>query len=555
MTSAKSKKERDYNPESEQAVVGSILLSGTEALESALAAGLDFQHFFDERYRLVFKAGLNLATKGKPIDMVTVRGELAEIDADGKVDAVFLANATSGIPEALNIKAYAERVLADYWQRRRRQAVENAHIALESGNGGFDDAFENILQTGVECRQTAKTEHNFEQIAEDRYRLAIPEAGISFEIDRLRREHNELIGELAVACKLPGVSAYDGSLSIADFNVSSARARSERASLLSKRANVNGLDWSGYLEEFVQRVLAAERNGQPAVDLRKVEKPEADDGLLIEGIRLPRRHPAILFGDGGAAKSYLGLYLAGDLAQQGFSVALFDWELAADDHRDRLERLFGLQMPRILYARCERPLIYEMDRLRRIVRDEQIDFAVYDSIAFACDGAPESAEIAGKYFRAARQIGVGSLHIAHITKSEGGDLKPFGSVFWHNGARSTYFVKLSEESNEGDTLHIGLFNRKSNLGRLQRPTGFAIQFDPNRTWFTHEDPADTPDLAEKLTIRQRMIRLLSKGEMPLKDLADSLDSQQETVSRTVRRYKGIFTVLDGGKVALLQRGK
>jgi len=66
-------------------------------------------------------------------------------------------------------------------------------------------------------------------------------------------------------------------LSIADFNLSSARARQDRAKLLSLRANTGDLDWVGLVEEFCQRVLQAERTGQPAVDLRTLELPAADE--------------------------------------------------------------------------------------------------------------------------------------------------------------------------------------------------------------------------------------------------------------------------------------
>src|SRR6185369_10696077 len=112
-------------------------------------------------------------------------------------------------------------------------------------------------------------------------------------------------------------------------------------------------------------------------------------------------------------------------------------------------------------------LVYEVDRLTRIVRDRHIDYAVFDSVAFASDGPPEAAEVAGRYFRAVRQIGCGSLHIAHISKAENGDQKPFGSAFWHNGARSTWFAKRANEETSGtEPLNLGLFHRKSNLGRL-----------------------------------------------------------------------------------------
>ena len=81
-----------------------------------------------------------------------------------------------------------------------------------------------------------------------------------------------------------------------------------------------------------------------------------------------------------------------------------------------------------MYARCERPLVYEADRLARIVREHDISYAIFDSVAFACDGPPEAAEVAGRYFRAVRQLGIGSLQIAHISKAENGDKKPFGSA-------------------------------------------------------------------------------------------------------------------------------
>src|SRR5262245_32488918 len=306
----------------------------------------------------------------------------------------------------------------------------------------------------------------------ERYKFEVPTCGVIFEADRLRRDHNELIGELTVRCDLPGAQSVNGCLNIADFNFSSLRARQDRARLLRERAQTNGtVDWFGLLEDFCQRVHQAEREGNPAIDLRTVARPERDD-INIEGFVFPRRHVSIVFGDGGAAKSYTGLYIAGNLALRGLKIGLFDWELCGEDHRERLERLFGSDMPQIFYCRCERPLTAETDRLRRIVREHQIDYAMYDSVAFACDGPPEAAEVAGRYFRAVREIGCGSLHIAHVNKSEENDRKPFGSSFWHNGARSTWFVQ-GVASGEDSTLRLGFYNRKANLGPLQPALSFV----------------------------------------------------------------------------------
>jgi len=157
----------------------------------------------------------------------------------------------------------------------------------------------------------------FLALGDDRYRLTIPDIGVTLEIDRLRREHHELIGELSVRCDLPGARTVDGCLLTADFNLSSLRARQDRAKHLDARANTRGqLDWTFLIEEFCQLVLQADRDGEPAVDLRSLPVPPADDAIVVEGLHLLRRHPTVLFGDGGAAKSYLALYLAGRLAER-----------------------------------------------------------------------------------------------------------------------------------------------------------------------------------------------------------------------------------------------
>ncbi len=394
----------------------------------------------------------------------------------------------------------------------------------------------------------------FVAAGEDRYTFSIRELGLHLEVDRLRRERGELIGELSARCELPGARTVRGdSLSIADLNLSSARARTDRAKLLASRANIPNCDWTGILEDFCQRVLDADRVGQPAVDLRELARPSEDEAFNVFGLVLPRQHPTILFGDGGTGKSYIALYAAGRMAEAGLSVALFDWELGGDDHRERLERLFPDGMPRVLYARCDKPLVHEVDRLRRIVRDNCVDYAVFDSVAFAADGPPEAAEVAGRYFRAVRQVGCGSLHVAHVSKAQDADKKPFGSAFWHNGARSTWYAKLADESAGTEYLRLGLFHRKSNLGRLRGPVGLAIEFSESRTLIQRVDIADSPELAGQLSVRQRMAMLLRRGSMTAEDIAGSIDADVDTVRRTARRYKDLFVIVDNGRLGLLEK--
>jgi hypothetical protein len=123
---------------------------------------------------------------------------------------------------------------------------------------------------------------------DDAYRLALPELGGEPRLDHLHRERGELHGELEVSCTLAGGHAVDGVLSIGTFNVSSPRARQDRARLLADRAQTPGINWSTLLEELCQRVLLAERTGEPAVLLHTVPAAAGEAAYRVHGFRLDR---------------------------------------------------------------------------------------------------------------------------------------------------------------------------------------------------------------------------------------------------------------------------
>ena len=268
----------------------------------------------------------------------------------------------------------------------------------------------------------------------------------------------------------------------------------------------------------------------------------------IDGLQLPSKHSTIVFGDGGTAKSYLQLYVLGKLAQAGERVAFFDWELDQWTHRMRLERLFAADMPDVRYVRCERPLVYEVDRLSKIITREQIHFAAYDSVGFACDGPPEAAESALAYFRACRQLGGRGLHSAHITKAtEGADQRPFGSAFWHNSARCTWFVKLAATSYDGHVITIGLLNRKANLGPLQRAVAFNVDFSEGRTEFASTDAGSVEELAPSMPLRERIRGVLKSGSpRTIAALAAELGAEKDSVEKALKRNTKLFTLVPTG---------
>ncbi len=271
----------------------------------------------------------------------------------------------------------------------------------------------------------------------------------------------------------------------------------------------------------------------------------------VDGWPLLRHHATVAFGDGGSLKSYLALHAAGRLAQQGARVLFADWELDGDDHLDRLHRLFGSDVPTVYYIRCDAPLVTEVRVLAREVQRLGIDYLVCDSVGAATAGPPEGAEQALGYWRALRQLGVrGSLHVAHVNKSETGDMKPFGSVFWHNQARMTWFVKREASS----LNRLRLVNRKANLTGLQPEVGFQFAFGPERTTVSRV-PVDDVSTVEpgSLSTRQRIVALIQAGggqPVTLRAIAEALGAKEETVGRVIRRYRHLFVTLPTGDVAL-----
>jgi hypothetical protein len=398
----------------------------------------------------------------------------------------------------------------------------------------------------------------FEWLDEGHYRLATGDGHIALEVEHVEREHREMHGELSVYCDLPGVPTIDGVLSVGTFNLSSPRARNERVGLLAVKAKTKDpIHWDGLLEELCQRVIKAEREGQPAVHLRDVEPTGPADVVDLDGCKLALAHPNCDFGDGDSLKSMLNLYRAGRLAQLGIRPLYLDWEFEVGDHRDRFGRMFA-DMPDVLYRRCERPLVHDADNIRRIVRAEQINFLFCDSVAFACDGPPEKSEVAAGYFRALRSIGVGSQSIAHVTKAAEGDQKPFGSVFWHNGFRSTWFVQRSSESADASRVVVGCFHRKCNIGPRQPAAGFQFAFDPTETLVRRVDIAAEADFAARVPLWQQLASALRPGAKTLAALALELDAKVDSIEKVVTRSKGrMFTRLSGAdgitKIGLIDR--
>ena len=383
-------------------------------------------------------------------------------------------------------------------------------------------------------------EQSFTRLGEGRYELEYPSLGIRLEANQVHRDRGrELHGELTVTTTLAGAKTVDGVLLWTSMNFSSQRTRAATAASLAGRSGAASLDWVGAVETLSLRVARAEAEGSPIQPLADYPLPGPTETWDVSGLPILQRHPMILFGDGGAAKSYLALHIAATLAGRGTRVLYADWEFSPEDHRERLERLTGATMPResLHYVRCAGPLVAEVARLQRHIVEHDIQYIVCDSIAFAVPGRPEDAEHASAYFRAVRFLGIGSLHLAHTTKSvEHGEDKPFGSVFWSNGARSVWYVKRSgDQGDAGDSVEVALSHKKSNTGRRMPTFGLRLVFTAERTRVERFDVADSTELAGSLAIWQRIKRLVASRPLTVAEIATELDEKPDSVRRIVGR--------------------
>jgi hypothetical protein len=187
-----------------------------------------------------------------------------------------------------------------------------------------------------------------------------------------------------------------------------------------------------------------------------------------------------------------------------------------------------------------------------------INYWIIDSVAFAVGVGAETSEAATSCYAALRQVGVGgSLSIAHTTKkvakADRGKEKPFGSVFWHNGARMTWLA--TPLLRRQGFASVQLDCRKSNL--IQRPHRrlAKITFGLDSTKIVidtaelgveqtnHEEP-----LPKRLSVRDRIDQLMGRsGPLTRDEIQNHLpDVLPDTLRMAINRGK--YENVDGEKL-------
>lgn len=378
-----------------------------------------------------------------------------------------------------------------------------------------------------------------------RFEWGDPDRAI-IEVEYVRDHRGEVSGEVSVTSTAPS----GGLVHVARVNLLSTRSLSEFAGHVAKRSNgSSSADWHQLIAVVAVETVQRFRRGEPAVLLRDVI-PAEDAGYIIPPLAVGRM-PTILFGDGGSAKSMLALAAAATITSGHpylglepstvTTVGYLDWEMDGHEHRARLARLCDGDLPGIVYIPCARPLADDVDRIRREVIRHGIGYLVVDSVGLACDGPPEAAEVAIRFFGAIRELGLGSLLVAHVNRS-GDTERPFGSAFWHNGGRLTWYAKL--EADAAGSTTVGLFCKKANTGPKPSPLGYRIDWG-EQIAITRTDVRNIPNLADHVPLRYRIEGELRTGARTYADLAAGLGVGVDAVRMAIKRGPDRFQQVIG----------
>lgn len=201
----------------------------------------------------------------------------------------------------------------------------------------------------------------------------------------------------------------------------------------------------------------------------------------------------------------------------------------------------------LTYRRCYSALADDIQVIQRMVVEEELDYLIIDSLSGATGDDLKEQAVAAKFFTALASLRKGSLIITHVSKE--GQKTPFGSAYWKNYARSVFELKQYQETGE-DKVSLGLFHRKINTGRLERPIGLQITFAKDLILFEQKNIRKMPEMAEHLGAKDKIANALTGGPQNTINIASATNLTESTVRGTLSRGQGErFVKLPDGRWA------
>lgn len=357
---------------------------------------------------------------------------------------------------------------------------EDAYDFFYKDNGSPQDVFKTVWEEPL-----------VEYAASDNIRVTVfTKLGpVLFDFQDMSYTRGELHTELEVQ---PLATGMDQDSLTTRQNLISSSGREGLERMLKKQ--FGDANWTQAISQAYRRARDAfnelER-GLKIGDAARMQKLEFFvEGLFAEG------HHSIVFGDGSSGKT-MWLYAIAIAVAAGIpifgcdvkpgAVLLVDYETSEELARWRIERLMtGMGMdaanldslPIYYWPGGGIPIAEQAENIRRFARKHGINFMIVDSGGVACGMPPEKSEAAIQYFAGCQRTGIDTVvTICHVSALSDGQF-PFGSKFWHNLARATYFMKASGVGS--DEIGITLYPRKANETKRGEEQHYVMEFSPQQ---------------------------------------------------------------------------
>jgi hypothetical protein len=129
-----------HDLDAEAAVLSAMLLSG-ESVRVILAGPLRAEHFYSDANGRIYETARELASAGRPVDIVVVASLLRDRDRLAQVGGpTYLAQLADATPAVAHVEAHAQ-IIVDKWRLRAAIATHQAIAAQGYGDVGDVDAF------------------------------------------------------------------------------------------------------------------------------------------------------------------------------------------------------------------------------------------------------------------------------------------------------------------------------------------------------------------------------------------------------------------------------
>jgi len=406
------------------------------------------------------------------------------------------------------------------------------------------------------------------------------EQDVVVTLNDVRKQANELKAEVTV-------STGNKPEYYATVNLNSGTTRKSLGKDLAGIYDMAGADeWTKALMQIALESTKKFNNRND--DPMKLAAEQMDYGRevsLLEPL-VPMDGMTMHFGNGSAGKSLFvlaqlvtiasGHPVLGVTPAETGNVLLCDWEDSSQTHLERLVAICeGANVPQeslvdtFIYQRMRSSLKESLAGIQELIHKENIKCLAIDSIAMAAGGDPSDASLMIDTMTKAAGLGVPTIMIAHIPKSEIDDepLGPMGSQYQYNSARSLFRLNKKQEL-DLDESRVYVTNTKMNRGRLRSRMAWDVEFvnDENehmrsvtytRALATdYEDEMKKP--ANQMSVKDFLIQEFEESphtSLSVKQIQGLLvrergtspkeNSIRNTLSRG--RAEGLFTVVSTGE--------